>query len=380
VVSKALGGRALGRRWLIENAADSFECEILEPQFNEATLARHWRFLTPATGTVVMWTEVKCFPQIADAATVDQFLDETVTKVRQHLGLVFHRLLAQRTAEIAVDVEDVACGEAGLPFAVEPLDPFGYVRSGRPDYPRRLNANGHDLVLKCHIWPGRSNHSSFRLLGARPEQYQGFFFYRNNRLLQHGGWNGATHNHRRLQLARVEVDIPPDSAIFSMNAEKTRVEPSPLFSEIVRTATDGEIGIAEFLEHARTTYRESQKRRRERPKVLRPGKGFAERVRSAIGEEYEFLPADKPLSIRWADLRDDTFFDIDRDECLILLNKKYRAAIASDSSLNDAPVVKALVYLLAQETFHGAYLGTRDRDNVAIWQSILTAAAQAELK
>ena len=103
-------------------------------------------------------------------------------------------------------------------------------------------------------------------------------------------------------------------------------------------------------------------------------------MRSAIGEEYEFLPGDRPLSIRWADLGDDMFFDIDREECVIRLNKKYRPAIASDASLNDAPVVKALIYLLAQETFHGAYMGVRDRDNVSIWQSILSAAAQAELK
>jgi histidine kinase/DNA gyrase B/HSP90-like ATPase len=383
VISRAAGCAAVGRRWRIEYAAEKFECEMLGDDYSASMLSGPWQFLTPQSGTVVMWTEVKCFPHISDANTVDQFVDDMVTRVRQHLGLVFHRLLFAKAAEIAVDVEDVGSGEMGLCFPVEAINPFGYVRSGRRDYPRDLVAEGHDIKFKCHIWPGRSNHSNFRLVGGRPELFQGFFFYRNNRLLQRGGWNGVTHDHRRLQLARVEVDIAPrHAAIFSMNAEKTRVEPSAEFNKMVQAASDGSASFVTYLEDARTTYRESQKRRRERPKILRPGRGFAERVRDAITEEFEFLSGEKPLSIRWGDLDDDTFFDIDREEMVIRLNKKYRSAIigGNDSSLNDAPLVKALIYLLVQETFHGAFLGARARDNLSIWQSILTAAAQAEKK
>lgn len=384
VASRTAGSDAVGRRWLIDAASKGFECDVVEGDFAASLLDRDWRHLRPVCGTIVLWSEVKSFSAIADGRALDRFIDSYLTKLRHHLGLVYHRLIAAKKVEIALDVEDVSVGEVGLPFAVDPIDPFGYVRSGRGDYPRILRSSwrGKPIELGCHIWPGRSNHSNFKLAGGRPEPHQGFFIYRHGRLLQHGSWNGAVLPERELQLARVVIDIDDSqSALFSMNAEKTRVEASAEFGAVVQLATDGKVSFSEYLDHAKSSYRESQKRRRERPKVLKPGKGFAEAVKSAIDDEYEFLPGDK-LDIRWADLSDDVFFELDREGFLIRLNRRYRSAIIGgrDASLNDAPLVKALLYLLAEQNFHGAFLGAKRKDNLAIWQSILTAAARAESK
>lgn len=384
VLSRTNAGHAVGRRWHMESASKGFECDVLHGDFALSLLDRDWQYLRPAPGTVVMWTEVKSFAAIADRKDLDRFVDNYLLTLRHHLGLVFHRLLAAKKLEIALDVEDVSAGEIGLRFIVEPIDPFSYVRSGRLDYPKTLKAARRtDAVkFKCHIWPGRSTHSNFRLLGRAPEQFQGFYVYRNDRLLQHGGWNGAVLHERELQLARVAIDIDASqSALFAMNAEKTRVEASPEFSTVVQQATDGETTFFKYLEQAKGVYRESQKRKRERPKVVRPGKGFADVVRSAIDTEYDFVPGDA-LDIRWGDLDEDVLFTIDREASLIRLNRRYRSAVLSgrDSSLNDAPLVKALIYLLAERTFHGAFLGAKSKDNLAIWQSILTAAARAEIK
>lgn len=384
VVSRAANLPAVGRRWLIDAASKGFECDVVGGDFATSLLDRDWRHLEPSSGTIVLWTEVKSFAAIADAKALNRFIDSYLTKLRHHLGLVYHRLLAAKKVEIAVDVEDVEAGEVGLLFSVDPIDPFGYVRSGRGDYPKVLKSTwrGRPIELNCHIWPGRSNHANFKLSGEKAEPFQGFFIYRHGRLLQRGSWNGAVLPERELQLARVAIDIDDtQSALFSMNAEKTRVEASPEFGAVVQSATDGKVTFSQYLDHARSAYRDSQKRKRERPKVLRPGKGFAEAVRSAIDDEYEFL-AGEPLDVRWVDLGDDTFFELDRESSLIRLNRRYRSAIIGgrDSSLNDAPLVKALIYLLAEQSFHGAFLGAKRKDDLAIWQSILTAAARAESK
>ncbi|MDQ8698166.1 ATP-binding protein [Hyphomicrobium sp. LHD-15] len=384
VVSRAANQPAVGRRWLIDAASKGFECDVVGSGFATSLLDRDWRHLTPSSGTIVLWTEVKSFAAIADAKALDRFIDSYLTKLRHHLGLVYHRLLAAKKVEIAVDVEDVAAGEVGLPFSVDPIDPFGYIRSCRGDYPKVLRSTWRDrpIELNCCIWPGRSNHANFKLSGEKAEPFQGFFIYRNGRLLQRGSWNGAVLPERELQLARVAIDIDDtQSALFTMNAEKTRVEASSEFGAVVQSATDGKTTFLQYLDHARSAYRDSQKRKRERPKVRRPGKGFAEAVRSAIDDEYEFLPGEA-LDVRWVDLGDDTFFELDREDSLIRLNRRYRSAIIGgrDSSLNDAPLVKALIYLLAEESFHGAFLGAKRKDNLAMWQSILTAAARAESK
>jgi hypothetical protein len=177
VVSRPTGGPAVGRRWVIESASNGFECDVLSGEFCSSALNRQWTFLVPRSGTLVMWTEVKCFPTVSHGNSIDRFVDDSVVRLRQHLGLVFHRIIASGAVSIAVDVEDVGLGETGLLFPVDAIDPFGYLRSGRRDYPRTLSApwQGRSLTLKCHVWPGRSNLPTFKLPSGRPEQFQGFF-------------------------------------------------------------------------------------------------------------------------------------------------------------------------------------------------------------
>ena len=68
---------------------------------------------------------------------------------------------------------------------MEPINPFGYIRAGAPDYPKTLRATvGNGVVqMHCHIWPPGSDSRLFRLMGKPAEQYQGFYLYRYDRLL-----------------------------------------------------------------------------------------------------------------------------------------------------------------------------------------------------
>lgn len=385
VVSRSAGKRAVGRRLVAERVTQSFECEVLAQPSATAVLDRSWGHLKPTTGTAVLWTEVKKFPTIVHGETVDAYLDRVTGELRRHLGLVFHRIIASRGVSIVIDQEDIGLEETGLPFLIQPIDPFGYVKSGRPDYPRTLvasNPRGR-VSLACHVWPGRSNDPNFRLQGGRPTAFQGFFIYRNDRLLQQGGWQHVTSDKDELQLARVAIDLPTDAtALFELNPEKTQVEATDLFKHLVGEATDGEVGFAKFLEDATNTYRESRKRERKRPRVLVPGSGIAPAVKAALEDEYEFDEGHDPLSIRWDKTRDGVFFEIDKEANVIRLNKNYRSLFLGDdrAGLNDAPLIKAFMYLLVESTMHGDVLGSRDKDNLAVWQAVLTAAAEAQSK
>ncbi|MDQ1438212.1 MAG: hypothetical protein QOK43_1841 [Acidimicrobiaceae bacterium] len=381
VISRA-DGPAVGRRWTMQKAADSFECEIVSAEFATATMDTAWGPLTTQRGTVVRWDGVKEFPGARNAKVVERYLETTLTGLRQHLGLVFHRLLEERRFSLLVDIHDVAVSESGPPFLVDPIDPFAYVRSGHPAYPCTLTAelDGAGVELRCHIWPGRSQLPGFHLSGT-PERHQGFFFYRRGRLLQDGGWNAVTHPEKHLQLARVAVDIDDHPAAFTMNPEKTRVETASAFAQAVDEASGpGGENFADYLRDAEGAYRDSRKRSRSRPRVVPPGRGFAPALRRAIGRELEYLAGEEPIEILWGDFKDDSFFDVDREARTVWVNKRYRAAVLGGrgGSLNDAPVVKALLYLLVEDLFRGAYLGAKDRDNVELWRSVLTAAAKEE--
>jgi hypothetical protein len=305
--------------------------------------------------------------------------------VQNHLGLVFHRLLADGRIHITFDVEDVEFEQAGPAFEVTPLDPFGYKRPGLAGYPKELLAahDGSAIVFRCHLWPGRSAAAEFRLPGG-PERRQGLYIYRRDRLLQAGGeWGGITVLERQLQVARVEVDIDGDMAsLFRMNPEKSRVTVGPEFMHLAETAvgSDGST-FDSYLHDAERVFRDSRKRTRARRKMIPPGRGFAPVLRSAIEAE---IPAthenDQPVDIRWTRFYSDDFFEVDRGQRTLWLNEAYRPTMLGGrrGGLNDVPVVKAILYLLMEEVFQGERLGPKDKDNMELWQEILTAAAKSE--
>ena len=241
------------------------------------------------------------------------------------------------------------------------------------------------LDIQCYIWPGKSHLDGFKLNGeGGVNVYQGFYFYRNGRLLQVGGWNQVFVADREHQLARVAIDIDDSWAgHLRMNPEKSSVTMDADFQDAIgkATAEDGKTFWI-FLDDAREVYKRSRKRNAKRPKMITPGKGIHPALRHALDDELEYLPDEDPFDIRWKPIPGETFLEVDRERRTLWLNKRYRSLFTGDSygSLNDAPLLKGLLYLLVQEVFKGSYLGPRDKDSIDLWQQVLTAAARAEFQ
>jgi hypothetical protein len=384
VFSKASGAPAVGRRWLLRDDKRDFQCDVVPSAFASAELERAWDIPWSGHGTVVRWDEVTAFPATDDPYRVETFISHTTTAVAAHLGLVFHRLLDSGTVNIGLDVEDVDAGIAGPRSVVSALNPFGYLKSGKAGYPKDLIAvtGGHKICFCCHIWPGRSNLPQFRLPGGSPERHQGFYFYRRDRLLQAGGdWYGIAARHRGLQLARVGLNIDDDIArIFRMNPEKSRVLAGPEFGALAEAArSEHGVTFTDYLHAAEDKYRQSRQRSRKRHSVIPPGKGFAPQLRRTIQYELPFLVGETPIDVRWTRMYGNEFFEVDRDTRTLWLNVKYRGVASGERhTVNDAPLLKALLYLLVEDVFKGEYLGPRDKDNIELWQEILTTAAESE--
>ena len=386
VITLASGSNPCGRRWLRENTREDFACDVVEPNYAARLLGRPWRPVAVRSGTIVRWDDVADFPGSQDEETTNRYIERAIVRLRNRLGLVFHRLIANETISITIDVEEPDIRETGPPQRITPIDPFGYRRSGLPDYPRslRVHLDPGTVELECHMWPPRSQLPAFRIpYSAAEHRGQGFYFYRNDRLLQTGGWNGVIEPESRLQLARVSVTVDDHLAThLSMNPEKTRIGASETFVQAVEAARSEDFDLRSYCEDASTRLRESRKRAGTRRPVVPPGRGFAPAVRHAIGDELDFVTGAEPIHIRWQDFDDRSFLEIDREERVIRLNRRYRGAATGDrgTSLNDAPLLKAALYLLLNEFFEGEYLGAKQKDNVKLWNAILVAAAKVEAR
>lgn len=114
--------------------------------------------------------------------------------------------------------------------------------------------------------------------------------------------------------------------------------------------------------------------------MVHPGTGLPPRVRETIKREIPEKGGEDPIDIRWDTFTDDLLFHVDRDRRTLWLNKRYRKMLlgGKHGGLNDLPLLKSLLYLLVSNVFEGNHLGPKDKDNIALWQTILTAAARAE--
>ncbi|HEU0238935.1 MAG TPA: ATP-binding protein [Micromonosporaceae bacterium] len=385
VLSRTNGGEPLGRRWRLGGMTD-FRCDVVLGAFAGEELNRPWGFEQPGTGsrTVIRWDEVTGFTATDEVTRLQGFISATINTILNHLGLVFHRFIADGRLRVALDVEDIDGGVVSPAFEVSSLDPFGYGRPGHPDYPKPLVARHErgQVSFGCHIWPGRSKLPEFRLPGGVLER-QGLYFYRAERLLHAGGWDGITAPDARLQLARVAVEIDDDIAgLFQMNPEKSRVSVGPEFARLVEAAraADG-TSVTDYLREAESVFRRSRQRGRNRKSMLPPGKGFEPAVRRVIHDEVPFLAGEQAVHIRWRRFDGTDLFIVDRDARTLWLNDRYRHAVrgAGHGGINDAPLFKALLYLLMEDVFEGEYLGPKDKDDIALWQEVLTVAARSQM-
>ncbi|MBH0120386.1 ATP-binding protein [Rhodococcus sp. CX] len=387
VVSKTKKTRPSGRRWLMERALSSFQCDIVDPHYAQTLIDRYYQCPITWQGTVIRWDGVKNFPQRGGSGQTDRYLHRTINKLGLHLGLYLHRFLAREDFNITIAVEDVSTGTEYMNFGVVPLDPFGYPVSGHPDYPRQFVADVPSvgqLGLDAHIWVPKSNLDEYRAVGSVIDR-QGFYFYRHNRLVQAGGWNNFRQPEQHLSLARVAVDLPSGSEkVFRLTVKKEGVEMSPEVVSALEEAVDDQGRLfTQYLVDADTTYREARKRSGTvRKQVIPAGKGIDASVRETIEDELPILPGEDPISVRWTKLETDVFFEVDRDGRSINLNQHYRAAILGGrrGTLNDAQVVKSLMYLMLHQVFEKEYSGPREKDNLQLWQSVLVSAARAELE
>ncbi|MFF9451398.1 ATP-binding protein [Streptomyces flaveolus] len=387
VISTTKRTRATGRRWLMERAVSGFECDIVDPSYAQTLLDRYAGRPIVWQGTVVRWDGVKDFPKHGGGGQTDRYVQRTINKLGLHLGLHLHRFLVREDFNITIAVEDVRTSTVYLAFGVEPLNPFGYPVSGNPDYPRTFMApvpSIGDVPLEAHIWPPRSTLDEYRAVGSLVER-QGFYFYRNGRLVQAGSWNNFRLPEQRLSLARVAVDLPGvANDVFRLTVKKSGVEASPEFTSALEKAADADgRPFLDYLAAADAVHREARKRTGStRKAVIPPGRGFDPALRETVAEELPAIPHEEPIAVHWQKLENGLFFEIDRENRTVFLNQQYRAAILGGrrGGLNDVPLLKALMWIVLHQVFEKEYSGSREKDNLQLWQSILVAAARAEVQ
>jgi len=372
-----------GRGWLEKGISDGFSNTIFtDTECAQAVNALSHAFPQCKSGTLVHWSHLNRIKRRNENST--ELVQHLLKRLNNHLGITFHRFIKRPTdpATIHLDILDLDSGEVGLPKVVEALDPFGYKRSGDPAFPASMTPEEEcPLTIRAHIWSPNSDLKEYRLPGGANSR-QGFYFYRNNRLVQAGGWNGIREAEPHSSLARLEVDVGPELDLdFSLDVKKSEIRlPPHLAFAIERSRTANGIDFKKYLGLAKKAYSSRQRMHGDLPLI--PSDGMPARLRDVLKEELRITGVRKTRDLRfeWTELPDDRFFDLDRDNDVLYLNQAFRRQLLHGlkGSSADLPVVKSLLFLLLRDSFHLERVGSKAREHLDQINRILIEAVKCE--
>lgn len=203
VISKQ-GDNLEGRQWDIGHVTEvgDWSLNILDeediqqiPQFDE--------LIKNESGTLVVWQKLDRLK--AGEINFELSLGRKIDRVRDHLSLIYHRYLAGESeiTKLKLSIN----GEK-----IKGVDPFLTEKSVQAMDDEILVIQGNKILVRPYILPHISKLTSdeIKMLGGKDglRKQQGFYVYRNKRLLVWGTWFRMMRQGDLSKLARIRVDIP----------------------------------------------------------------------------------------------------------------------------------------------------------------------------
>lgn len=203
VVSKQ-GDNLEGRQWDIDHVTEvgDWSLNVLDeediqqiPQFDE--------LIKNESGTLVVWQKLDRLK--SGEINFELSLGRKIDRVRDHLSLVYHRYLAGESGITKLKLS--INGEK-----IKGIDPFLTEKSVQAMDDEILVIQGNKILVRPYILPHISKLTSdeIKMLGGKDglRKQQGFYVYRNKRLLVWGTWFRMMRQGDLSKLARIRVDIP----------------------------------------------------------------------------------------------------------------------------------------------------------------------------
>lgn len=182
-------------------------------------------------GTVVMWEHLDRLMNFKppDGKKAQAWFNRTAGELDEHLGMVFHRYLSgevniRRKLRITVNDTDISSWD---PFAKSEL-----ATTKLPEKEITVISNHHLLRVRYspYILPTQINFSSQEAFkrSAGPSKWnsqQGFYIYRENRMIQGGGWCRLRAADEHSKYARVALDVGSESdSALMLDVTKSTVQ------------------------------------------------------------------------------------------------------------------------------------------------------------
>lgn len=182
-----------------------------------------------STGTIVLWNDidrvVKDFNQ--DNSKAEFKFNQTMEQVKKHLAMVFHKFIEQ--GKINIYFQDKK---------VNAWNPFLSNEKATQEFPPERIQNGK-VKIEGFVLPHKSKISEETYKNAEGvkgwNEQQGFYIYRNERLLLAGDWLGIFRKEEHYKLARIQIELPNTlDESWQIDIKKSIARPPLVLREQIR--------------------------------------------------------------------------------------------------------------------------------------------------
>lgn len=228
VISKGEDLVARKVQWDLDYIASTGEWNLKQPEVSEDELDYLEETAGEGTGTLVVWEKVdRLLNTYKNRKTAKKGLEKIVQSLEFHISMVYQRFLDTRDSR----AQNVAISLNGHP--VKAWDPFCRREENTTIlYEDELEIEMPDeeeiptLIIRAVLIPRRDEFST-SMAGERARvsnDMQGFYVYRENRLIHYGDWMGMFSKEPHGTLLRVELSFNNklDDA-FHVDIKKSRI-------------------------------------------------------------------------------------------------------------------------------------------------------------
>ena len=308
-----------GRRWDIDYVLQTGEWSLIVmeedeykevPQFDE--------LLKYASGTLVVWQNLDKL-KIGEVNFENSF-GRKMDDVREHLALIYHRYLSGESG-----IKKLALFINGA--EVLPADPFLIKKSMQAMDDETIIVRGKKVTIRPYILPHTSKLTEKEKseLGGKEglRKQQGFYVYRNKRLLVWGTWFRMMRQGDLSKLARIQVDIPNSlDDLWTLDVKKSSAIPPEELRNNLGAAIDkiaetskrtwtyrGKKETADSIEHTWIRFNTSKggvfyELNRNHPLIIQIAEKAPE-IRSRLESLLKQIEQSIPLNQLYVDLNND---------------------------------------------------------------------------
>ena len=239
------GERIEGRRWDLDHVAQAESWSLLVLNEDEINaLPQIDELIKYESGTLVIWQNLDRLS--VGETNFEQALGRKIDVVRNHLSLVYHRYISGEKGIIKLKLSINGS-------SIQAQDPFLVGKSNQPMDDETIIIRGEKILIRAYILPHISKLSKTEIdtLGGKDglRAKQGFYVYRNKRLLVAGDWFRMMRKGDLSKLARIQVDIPNTlDDLWTLDIKKSSAIPPVEVRENLKNI------IAKLAEHSKRTW------------------------------------------------------------------------------------------------------------------------------